>query len=165
MRKLFCAFLSIAILSFFANHLNAQNWTKDQMEVWNVVVKNSELMNKGDFDGYFANVHKDYQGWNNQIPLPVNKKLYMQMMPSPEIMESFKIDYSMNNPARIVVSGDVAVVHYYYAWSGINTTDEGNIPFSRSGKNTEFYVKEDGQWLLIGDMTVINDNEDDDDDD
>ena len=161
MKKLLCVFSSVVLLSLFAYHLNAQNWTKEQMEVWNVVLKSNELMNKGDFDGYFANVHEDYQGWNNQIPLPVNKTLFKQMMPSAEMMESFKLDYSMNNPARIVVSGDLAVVHYVFAWSGTNTTDEGTFPLKNSGKNTEFYVKEDGKWLLIGDMTVIDGDNDD----
>ena len=161
MKKLLCVFSSVVLLSLFAYHLNAQNWTKEQMEVWNVVLKSNELMNKGDFDGYFTNVHEDYQGWNNQIPLPVNKTLFKQMMPSAEMMESFKLDYSMNNPARIVVSGDVAVVHYVFAWSGTNTTDEGTFPLKNSGKNTEFFVKEDGKWLLIGDMTVIDGDNDD----
>jgi hypothetical protein len=161
MKKLFCAFLSIVLLSLSANHLYAQNWTKEQMEVWNVVVNNNELMYKGDFDGYFANVHEDYQGWNNQIPLPLNKTLYKQMMPSDERVESIKLDYIMTNPARIVASGDVAVVHYVYAWSVTITTDKGSDPITQSGKNTEFFVKEDGKWLLIGDMTVIDGDNDD----
>jgi hypothetical protein len=160
MKKLFCAFLSIVLLFLFTNHLHAQNWTKEQMEVWNVVVKNNELMYKGDFDGFFANVHEDYQGWNNQIPLPVNKTLYKQMMPSDEMVESIKLDYLMTNPARIVVSGDVAVVHYVFAWTATITNDKGSVPQTQRGKNTEFYVKEDGKWLLIGDMTVLEDDDD-----
>jgi len=160
MKKLFCTLLSIVLLFLLTHQLYAQNWTKEQTEVWSLVVKNNELMYKGDFDGYFANVHEDYQGWNNQLPLPVNKNLFKQMMPSAEMMESWKIDYSMNNPARIVVSGNVAVVHYVFAWSGTNTTDEGTFPSTSRGTNTEFYVKEDGKWLLIGDMTVFVDDED-----
>jgi hypothetical protein len=161
MKKLLCVFSSVILLSLLACHLNAQNWTKEQMEVWNVVVKNNELMYQGDFAGFFANVHEDFEGWNNQIPLPVNKTLYKQMMPSDEMVASTKFDYLMTNPARIVVSGDVAVVHYVFAWSGTINTDKGSDTFTQSGKNTEFFVKEDGKWLLIGDMTVIDDANDD----
>ena len=163
MKKLLCVFSSVVLLSLFAYHLNAQNWTKEQMEVWNVVLKSNEQLTKGDLDGYFANFHDDYEGWNNLEPLPVNKTLSKQMMPSAEMMESFKLNYSMINPARIVVSDDAAVVHYVFQWSATNTTDDGTFPISRSGKNTEFYVKEGGAWLLIGDMTLINSEGDDDD--
>jgi ketosteroid isomerase-like protein len=83
------------------------------------------------------------------------------MMPSDEMVASTKFDYLMTNPARIVVSGDVAVVHYVFAWSGTINTDKGSDTFTQSGKNTEFFVKEDGKWLLIGDMTVIDDANDD----
>jgi hypothetical protein len=134
------------------------------MEVWNVVLKSNEQLNKGDFDGYFANIHDDYQGWNNHIPLPVDKALYKQMMPSAEMMESFKLSYSTVNPPRIVVLDDIAVAHYVFSWSGTNKNDEGTVPISSSGKNTEFYVKEGGKWLLIGDMTFIHNDDNNDDD-
>ncbi len=126
-----------------------------------MVVKNNELLYNGDFDGYFANVHEDYQGWNNQIPLPVNKTLYKQMMPSNDIGASIKLDYLMNNPARIVVSGDVAVVHYFFAYSLTMSTEGDSEPINQRGTNTEFYVKEDGKWLLLGDMTVFVEESDD----
>jgi hypothetical protein len=161
MKKSLCVFSSVVLLSLIACQLNAQNWTNEQMEVWNMVVKNNELMYNGDFDGYFANVHADYQGWNNQMPLPVNKTLYKQLMPSDEMVGSIKLDYLMNNPARIVVSGDVAVVHYFFAVTLTMTNDKGSEPINQKGTNTEFFVKEDGKWLLIGDMTVFVEEKDD----
>ena len=64
------------------------------------------------------------------------------------------LEYYDIEPARILVYKDVAVVHYYYEQYIIFTKDDEKTEYNYKGKNTEFYIKEGGNWLLIGDMTV-----------
>lgn len=65
-----------------------------------------------------------------------------------------KIDYFSLNPARILVMDNIAVVDYYFWYSSTITMGEKKEMKDSRGKNAEFYVKEGGKWLLIGDMTV-----------
>jgi ketosteroid isomerase-like protein len=62
-------------------------------------------------------------------------------------------------PVRIAVVGDAAVAHYYFSFYGERMGEQEAI----SGKNTEFYVKENGKWLLLGDHTSTKVEEEDDD--
>jgi ketosteroid isomerase-like protein len=102
-------------------------------------------------DAAFANVHDKYLGWNNESPMPMSKAKWVDPMKE-------KIDlYSQRDfdiePARILVHGNVAVVHYYYEMSSIYDDGEEKHKSSYQGKWTEFFVKEDGKWMLIGDFT------------
>jgi len=40
-----------------------------------------------------------------------------------------------------------------------NTVGEKKAMEESHGKNVEFYVKEGGKWLLLGDLTLFNENE------
>jgi hypothetical protein len=59
---------------------------------------------------------------------------------------------------------DVAVVHYYFIFSSEFTEDDETETETMSGKNTETYIKEGGNWLLLGDMTIFEEEDEDDDD-
>jgi len=67
-----------------------------------------------------------------------------------------KMDYYDLEPARILVYGDAAVVHYYYENYITFTKNDKKSEYNYKGKNAEFYIKEDGKWFMIGDMSVWN---------
>ena len=139
----------IAFLS--ATTLTAQEWTKDQLEVWKVSQAMWEKWKAKDLEGAFANVHESYQGWNNEVPLPMSKAKWMNQTKAYLDMMS-DLTYS-NDPARITVVGDAAVIHYYYSYSFMITKDDNKKWVTDQGKYTEFYIKEKGAWMLIGDFT------------
>ena len=98
-----------------ATSLTAQEWTKDQLEVWNVSQNMWEMWKNKDLEGAFANIHDSYLGWNNESPLPMSKKKWMdEMKPYMDMMSD--LTYS-NEPARIVVVGEAAVIYYYFSLS------------------------------------------------
>ncbi len=151
------AALLIAFLA--ATSLTAQEWTKEQLEVWKVSQTLWEKWKANDFEGTFANIHDSYQGWNNENPLPMSKMKWMdEVKPYMDMMSD--MTYS-TEPARIVVVGDAAVIHYYFSYSFMISKDDKKKWISNKGKWSEFYVKEKGQWMMIGDFT-FNDEEDDD---
>jgi hypothetical protein len=156
----------VGILSFIAlffietANIYSQNWSKEQLEVWAVVEKSWESWKNLDIEGSLVTIHEDYQGWSNRDALPVSKALAKKMYE--EMSSSGKISNFFINPARIVITGNAAVVDYVFEFSAVYTNLEAEVPYNVTGKNAEFYVKDGGNWLLLGDMTIMNSSDDDD---
>lgn len=152
--KNYAVIAAITFTFLGASTLVAQEWTKEQQEVWEVVEDGWAQWQAGDFDASFAGIHEKYLGWNNEDPLPTTKEKWVK---SVEEMKNFvKLDYYDIEPARILVYDNVAVVHYYFENYIIYTKDDEKKDYHYKGKNAEFYIKEDGKWLLIGDMSIWN---------
>jgi hypothetical protein len=134
----------------------AQDWTKAQKEIWQVVQDGWAKVNAGNIDGFAVCLHEKYQGWNNLQPLPESKeqilKRYKDMAPMTKV-EGLEL-----NPARIVMLDNSAVVDYYFWFQQTVTSGDKKTTEEIYGKNVEFWVKEGGKWLLLGDMTMINEN-------
>lgn len=132
--------------------ISAQEWTKDQKELWKTIENAWAKWQEGDLDAVFENIHEKYLGWNQDDPLPTSKAKWFKS--AKIMMEHAKLAYYDIEPARILVYNDVAVVHYYYEQK-IEYTKEGETTHhSYKGKNAEFCIKEGGKWMLIGDMSV-----------
>ena len=157
------AFLKIAVVAFTTliatSTVLAQEWTKEQKEVWKVVEDSWTSWKAGDIESATACIHEKYQGWNEESPLPLSKEMVKAWFY--EMKEKGKADYFSLNPARIVVSENAAVVDYYFNLSVTYTFGEEKKQETAKGRNAEFYVKVAGKWLLLGDMTVYEDEEDD----
>ena len=137
----------------------AQEWTKEQLEVWNTSQTMWEKWKTKDMVGAYANIHDSYRGWGNESPLPISKQKWMdQEKPLMDMISDISYDYE---PARIVVVGDAAVIHYYFSYSYMITKDDEKKWISRKGKNTEFYIRDKGEWMLVGDFTYRMEKDDD----
>lgn len=132
----------------------AQEWSKAQKEVWQVVENSWVTWTAFDIEGFAAILHEKYQGWNNNIPLPITKEMYKKELL--EMQKRMKFGFYEINPARIVVTENAAVVDYYFVYETIDTQVEKAAKQESSGKNVEFYTKEGGIWLLLGDLTIID---------
>jgi len=154
--------LKCAIVAFIACIVTtaafSQEWTKAQKEVWQIVEDSWAKWKAGDIQGSLVCLHEKYQGWNDQSPLPITKEMATQR--SMETKDNFKIDYFSLNPARIVITENAAVVDYYYTMEATFTHDDKKEHIESNGQNAEFYVKEGGKWLLLGDMTTIKERAD-----
>lgn len=154
------ALFKMAMIASFAiiasNAVYGQDWTKAQKDVWQVVENNWAKWISGDLDGLALNIHEKYQGWSSIMPLPLNKeelfKLYRKLK------ETSKVENLNINPARISVTDNSAVVDYYFSFQITPLTGEKKIGMTMTGKYVEFYVKEGNRWLLMGDMTVYDEN-------
>ena len=154
------AALAALLIAFLAPaSLRAQEWTKDQLEVWKEVKTMFENFKNMDLEAAFSGVHEKYLGWNNGNPMPMTKKKWMDNnLPYKDMMSDMTYDIE---PARIVIVGDAAVVHYYYSFGYNFKEGEKAKWISSEGKWTEFFVREKGKWMLLGDFTHrMNDDDD-----
>jgi len=153
------ALLRIAVLVLVvvisAASAYAQEWTKAQKDVWQIVEDSWSKWKAGDMDGMMAYVHPKYQGWNDNLPLPITKEMNIAWMK--EMKEQMKVNNYEINPARIVITDNAAVVDYFYSINATYTHDDKKESKEAGGKNVEFYIKEGGKWLLLGDMTTQDD--------
>ncbi|HNS16794.1 MAG TPA: nuclear transport factor 2 family protein [Bacteroidales bacterium] len=150
--------LLLAMMAIITTSVFAQEWTKEQKEVWQVVENSWMKWKAGDPEGMVAALHPKFQGWDSESPLPMNKDAVVQWFRS--MKEKSTQDGYWINPARIAVTENAAVVHYYYQYSVTYTTGDQKKQHKGQGKYTEFYVKEGGKWLCLGDVSV-EDEEDD----
>ena len=147
------AAIAVTMIAFLgASTLNAQEWSKEQKEVWQEVENMWTYWKAGDIDAAFANVHEKYLGWNNTSPMPMSKAKWVD--PAKESKDLYsKKDFDIE-PARILVIDDAAVVHYYYSMSYVYDDGEEKYKGKDRGRWTEFFIKDGGKWMLIGDMTI-----------
>jgi hypothetical protein len=152
--------LKCAVLAFIAiiatTTAFTQEWTKAQKEVWQIVEDSWAKWKANDIPGSTAYLHEKYQGWNDQLPLPINKEMVIKRYE--ETKDNFIIDYFSLNPARIVITENAAVVDYYYTFDATFTRGDKKELIESHGQNVEFYIKEGGKWLLLGDMTTIKED-------
>lgn len=148
-----------AMLLFVANITVAQEWTKEQNEVWKVVTDTWQGWKTGDVNTLTASLHDKYQGWSDDSPLPMGKSAAIDWFNT--MKESVKILYFNIEPARIVALKAAAVVDYYCYFNVVWTEGDKTQSKEVKGKIVEFYVKEGDKWLLLGDMMVHEEVEED----
>jgi len=160
MEKIFKFLAVSAIVLLFAGATSAQEWTKEQTEVWKVVQDTWKGWESGDITAVAASFHERYQGWSDDSPLPMGKQTMIDWFNS--MKDAMSLNHYNIEPARILVLKSSAVVDYYYYFNVTWTMGDKSKSKEVKGKVAEFYVKEGNQWLLLGDMMVHEDDEDDD---
>ncbi len=113
------------------------------MEIWEVIENAWATWQEGDLEVSTANIHEKYLEWNNENPLPTTKEKWIKSMN--KMKDFVKLTYYDIEPARILVYGDVAVIHYYYKQIFTYTKDDETTDYNYKGKNAEFLIKEKGQ--------------------
>lgn len=160
MRKLInYATIALTCVAFLSTStLLGQEWSKEQKEVWKVVKTGWESWKTGDMEGSFATIHDKYLGWNNDNPLPISKDKWKSMY---EMYKEFStIEFYSLDAARILVDGNNAVVYYYFEFYSVFEKGDMKKENHIEGRNVEFFVKQNGKWMLFGDMTVFDDDDD-----
>ena len=159
MKKIYqIAMLAVATV-FFAAATHAQEWSKDQTEVWKVVEDTWKGWKSGDAGAAMASLHDKYQGWSDDSPIPIGKKSMTEMYNA--MKDGMTMNYYSIEPARITVLKDAAVVDYFYYMNISWKMGDQSGSEEMKGKVAEFYVRDGGKWMLLGDM-MTHDKEDDD---
>jgi hypothetical protein len=161
MKKLQNSIVIAVLCVLISGSALAQEWTKEQQEVWKVVEDTWNNWKTKNSDGIAATLHDKYQGWSDESPLPMGKQELLNWFNSMKDMMTFY--YSYITPARITVTANAAVVDYYFEFSGEYKMGDKTIPEEMKGKTVEFYVKEGGKWRLLGDFMSENKEKDSDD--
>lgn len=143
----------VAIMAFIATSgAFAQEWSKEQKEVWQVVQDSWKVWQVADVPALIAFNHEKYQGWDNQSPLPTGKEKLQKYYQ--ELSKTRKIGVYDIEPVRITVTDNAAVVDYYFSFTATYTAGDKKEVKDISGKAIEFWVKEGGKWLMLGDVTI-----------
>lgn len=158
MKKMYVLSMVVAFM-LTAGITSAQEWSKEQTEVWKVVQDTWKGWKAGDATAVAASFHEKYQGWSDDSPIPIGKTSMMEWYNS--MKDAMTVSYYSIEPARITVLKNSAVVDYFYHMN--ISWDMGGEKGSKEikGKIVEFYVNEGGKWLLLGDMMVHEEDEDD----
>lgn len=145
----------VVLITFFAaTTLSAQEWTKEQLEVWKGIEEGWKIVTSFDVESMNAAYHEQFQGWGNDTYLPISKEMALENARVYTAM-GVKINFFRINPARIVVTDNAAVVDYYFAYNVTEPNGNGETEnLTVSGKRVMFLVKEGGNWLLLGDMHI-----------
>ncbi len=136
----------VCLILFAATSVIAEEWSKEQKEVFAAVEAYSEMVMKRDVEGFLKSVHKDYSGWDYDTPVPYGfeslKKWVSFGFPRSEIL-IYEI-----TPLKILVFGESAVIHYYFYY---RVKDYEGKEKSYTARWTDILAKKDGKWLLIAD--------------
>jgi ketosteroid isomerase-like protein len=125
----------------------AQEWSKEQLEVWQNVEAYWDHSAQRDLDGMLSYFHDDYLGWSTNSPLPdgkaeVEKWLKHMFATTTEVLHTIQ-------PVGIAIHDDIAIVHYYY--SELEKNAKGEEEYSQ-GRWTDILKKQGGRWVLVADQ-------------
>ena len=123
---------------------SAQQWTAEQLEVWQVELDVWAMDMAGDKTWIDRYVHDDLLGWPNASPIPIGKESVAKWYGFEDPEASVPV-FELT-PVGIVVHGDVAVVHYFVDLGEIDSKGERH---RRRGSWTDFLVKDNGSWKYI----------------
>lgn len=132
------------VLLVSAGAVSAKDWSKAQLEVWNVVLESYKDIDAQDADWSSKWVFPDAMVWSMDYPMPRNRESIKRWD-----MYNFsggKPHLSEYSPVAIVVHGDTAVAHYYS--SSANEDREGKHETSHS-RCTDVLAKDGKSWKFI----------------
>jgi hypothetical protein len=136
-------FLSFALVSF-ASAANAQTWSPEQQEIWRFEEQQWSMSKEKDSSWVDTMVHPNLSYWDTDQPGPQNKASLARWVrygnTSGAVLEQELF------PISIVITGNVAVVHYNYSVASENLEQERETV---SGRYTDILMKEDGRWLFL----------------
>lgn len=147
--SMLCVVLAIILPVNPAMTTPLKDLTSEQADVWRTLEAYTEASHQRDLDKYLSFWHEDFIGWHDGDARPTNKKqresglgYYFSMTES--------LEYELEPLAILVVAGGRAAVVHYVLRNVLLTTADGKKEPGTSYW-TDFLVKEDGRWLLIGD--------------
>ena len=142
MRSLFLIAAAFLIVAPAA----AQQWTADQQEVisqleecWDIWL---EAASEGQPDAWLDRCTDDFRYWGDETGAPNDAAMLRRLWS--EIVQADEHWIELR-PLDVRIVGDVAIVHFYGSWNGL----EGEERVTRERKRTEVFRKVDGRWLLI----------------
>lgn len=137
--------ITLAILMFTPLFVSAQNWSSDQKEVWSAIESWWDNSKANNTTALTSSIHSDYRGWSLDEAFPSTQKDLTYWVNN--LMSKRKTLRTSLKPLDILVSGDMAVVHYLY--SQINSVEDKEKTIT--GRWTDVWKRENGKWMLYAD--------------
>ncbi len=136
--------LSLAMLAMTAITANAQTWSKEQTEVWQVVLESYKDIEKQDANWSDKWVFEDAMVWGSDYPMPRSRNSIKRW--DTYNFPGSRTHVAEYSPAAIVVHGSTAVAHYYYS----NATEDRKGEHSTThGRCTDILARDGKSWKFI----------------
>jgi len=140
------------VLALLALPVQAQEWSPEQLEVWQTITKQWDMEKTGDHT-WVDELHDSFVGWPSDSQVPHNKQDVARFVAIDS--NGSKIVLQHQQPLAIVVSEDTAVVHYFY--TTIIDYDDGDRE-TVDGRATDVLVRTGDRWQIL---SWVTDEEDD----
>jgi hypothetical protein len=129
---------------FFVPILNAQNWSRTQLEALHVLQAAVDAVKTSNIDALVPLYHENFVAWNYGQPKPVAKKEFLEAEAS--ALKKMKFNHYKIDPISITVTRNVAVINVSYDYAFI---DDGKKTHAVTGKWSAVLVNSDSKWLLL----------------
>jgi hypothetical protein len=131
------------VLAALAQPVQAQEWSAEQLEVWQVISEQWELEVAGDLS-WIEMLHPSFQAWPVGMPHPFDKegvrRLYVAEADESEILAYYL------HPVAIIVTGGTAAVHYNYT---VLTQYEDGEKEMDVGRSSDVLIRTENGWQWI----------------
>ncbi len=135
---------AIALLLVLASPAPAQQWSAEQLEVWDVIQSQWAATMEKDASWPDRFLHDAFMGWGNDQPAPRSKD--SRTMWSRYGMENSTTLVQELYPIAIMVEGNTAVAHYFYSTAA---EDRKGDRETTSGRYTDVLLNDGGAWRFI----------------
>ena len=141
--KILVSLLLSGIAAFWSLQAFGAEFSEAQKEIWNLEIKYWESIKNADVGTHKNLLHDDLVSMRSRTSEPDNKAV--------EMAHNFKVvAYTLKSyeiePLAIQLFDKVAIVCYYYKYTGKNVSDSGRV--------THTWMKQNDTWYLIGLMTA-----------
>jgi hypothetical protein len=142
--RLLALVATAAALISFSGAVSAQAWTPEQQEVWKVEEQQWKMSAAKDLGWIDAMVHPNISYWETGQAMPQNAaslarwNRYSNANGTVLEQELF--------PISITITGNVAVVHYYYQVAREDLKKERTMT---TGRYTDVLIKDGGKWRFL----------------
>ncbi len=136
--------LAIMTIAIFMQSSFAQEWSKEQKEVWDIIETHWKYYASEDTGNFLKNFHPDFKGFVNWRTLPLNKEnlgKWTEWMNKNVDVSIYTIE-----PVAINVFDNVAVAQYY---CDISLKIPPGKEERSSYRYTDVLKKDKNSWLVI----------------
>jgi hypothetical protein len=133
--------VAAAMLSFGAS---AQNWNAEQQEVWNLELQQWKMAAAEDLSWIDSMVHPNLSYWESGQPMPQNLAS-LNRWNRYAATNGATLEQELM-PISIAITGNVAVVTYYYQ---VAREDNDKKREMVTGRYMDVLMKDNGRWKFI----------------
>jgi hypothetical protein len=144
MKQAFQFVYMACVLTLLALPVQAQQWSPEQQEIWQLIAKQWEL-EKAEDDAWKNMLHDSFQSWSIDDLMPMDKAATTRFADAEA--GHFKILVQHIAPVGIIVTGDTAIAHYYH--TTIVEHDNGEKE-TIDGRFTDILTRTGGGWQFVG---------------
>jgi hypothetical protein len=136
--------LSLGVCLILSTTAAAQETANDQADVWSVVERQWEAVEKGNKKWTERFLVNEFSGWQKSSPAPRNKSS-TQMWERFNASQGSVVAHELY-PLAIIVHGDVAVAHYLY--TSAFEDSEGDVEVN-NGRFSDILVRTEDGWKFL----------------